>query len=171
MPPHPVPLPQRWRGGRGRAMKNGDFLDMLHRHVTRENKKWTIARLAREIGSGRCHVNRVLLNAEGHGHQTRRKLVALFMREFPVMWRAMVASLGWTEEGGIKKAEGERLKAKVENENGHLTPSLSPRGGEGEEKDVPQNVPQGTFDVEQKKALPKNLEKFLQARGRGRELE
>jgi hypothetical protein len=115
-------------------MKNKDFLDILHRHVTAENKKWTVGRLASAIGSNRSHVNSVLMNAPEHGHRTRNKLVLLFIREFPVMWRALVASLNW-------------------DENGHV---------------IPQDVPQGTLDVEQKKAIPKSLAKFLGQGGRGR---
>ena len=109
---------------------------MLHRHVTSENKKWTVGRLASAIGSNRSHVNSVLMNAPEHGHRTRKKLVLLFIREFPVMWRAMVESLNWTEEGEVNVGEDA------------------------------QNVPQGTLDVEQKKAIPKSLSKFLQMRGR-----
>jgi hypothetical protein len=82
-------------------MKNNDFLDMLHGHVTADGKKWTVGRLATAIGSNRAHVNSVLTNAPGRGYQTRRKLVKLFIREFPGMWRAMVASLNWTESGEI----------------------------------------------------------------------
>jgi hypothetical protein len=80
------------------------------------------------------------MNVPEHGHRTRKKLVLLFIREFPVMWRALVASLNWTAEGEVKG---------------------------GVAGDVPQNVPQGTLDVEQKKAIPKSLVKFLGARGEG----
>ena len=131
-------------------MKNKDFLDMLHRHVTSENKKWTVGRLASAIGSNRSHVNSVLMNVPEHGHRTRKKLVLLFIREFPVMWRALVASLGWDENGNI--------------EHRTSNPEHSMKGGE--DGDVPQNVPQGTLDVEQKKAIPKSLSIFLKTRGR-----
>jgi hypothetical protein len=90
----------------GCAMKNKEFLDMLHRHVTSENKKWTVGRLAEAIGSNRSHVNSVLMNVPEHGHRTRKKLVLLFIREFPVMWRSMVASLNWDENGSMNVPQG-----------------------------------------------------------------
>ncbi|MEN6533345.1 MAG: hypothetical protein ABFD89_06760 [Bryobacteraceae bacterium] len=86
-------------------MKNHKFYWLLHEpRDGRGLPCWTVAMLAREIGSGRAHVTEVLNNVPGHGGKTRRKLVAVFRGHFPY-WREMLAALGWTECGELLNAE------------------------------------------------------------------
>lgn len=81
-------------------MKNKDFLGLLHAQRHPSGRKWTIEKLATAISGNRGHVNDVLNNKPGHGGQTRRKLAALFQKDFP-SWRAMLATLGWDESGNL----------------------------------------------------------------------
>lgn len=66
----------------------------------RGRRLWTVERLAQAICSNRAHVNQVLNNKPGRGHQTRRKLVGVLKSNFE-SWREMLAALGWTESGEL----------------------------------------------------------------------
>ena len=82
-------------------MKN-DFMDLLHGE---RDGPWTVEKLAAGIYASRCHVNMVLRNAAvagkaGYGKQTRPKLVQFFKGHFTA-WRAMLAALGWDENGNV----------------------------------------------------------------------
>ena len=82
-------------------MKNARFYELLRIPQTAAGEPmWNVQRLATEIGSSRSHVTEVLNNQPGHGHQTRRKLVRLFRRNF-TYWPDLLLALGWTVEGKI----------------------------------------------------------------------
>jgi hypothetical protein len=82
-------------------MKNHKFYCLMRDPRGADNKPiWTVARLAREMGSSRAHVAEVLNNVPGHGHRTRPKLISVLRSNF-AFWRDMVAALGWDERGKL----------------------------------------------------------------------
>ena len=84
-----------------------DFLDMLHITTYQDGqgtKKWTVAKLAEEIGSSRSRVIDVLNSKPGHGRRIRPKLARLIRQKFP-MWCGMLAALNWDENGRLTTGE------------------------------------------------------------------
>jgi hypothetical protein len=61
--------------------------------------KWTVAKIAAAIYSGRAHVTQVLNNEPGRGGQTRAKLIKFFRKEFPETSEQILESLGWVRAG------------------------------------------------------------------------
>jgi hypothetical protein len=59
---------------------------------------WTVGKVAQAIYSNRAHVTEVLLNREGRGGNTRRKLVRFFKENFH-NWKELIDALGWDEAG------------------------------------------------------------------------
>jgi len=101
------------------------FYYLLHKQAV---PKFTTERLARAIGSGRCHVNKVLNNRPDQiskhpktqpgrnahvpkyhsgkiGGRTRRKLAAYFQQHFQRDAAEMLAELGWDENGDFVPRE------------------------------------------------------------------
>jgi len=79
-------------------MKNGRVIWLLSCQNDQTGQPLTIATLARRIGSSYAHVNRVLANAPGRGHQTRRKLA-------PLLSEPVLRELGWDKSGALVPRE------------------------------------------------------------------
>lgn len=58
------------------------------------SRRMTVGELARRIGAGRTHVQLVLSNVPGRGHQTRRKLA-------PHLTAEELRALGWGPDGSL----------------------------------------------------------------------
>ena len=91
-------------------MKNQRFYQLLHMGRQANGEAWTTSALAASIQSGRAHVTEVLNNEPGHGHQTRRKLAAVFKANF-TFWRDLLLALGWDEGGNILAVEGRLMES------------------------------------------------------------
>jgi hypothetical protein len=82
-------------------MKNREFNVTLRRLPGCPQGRWTVAKQAGELMTGRAHLTGVLGNLPGRGGQTRWKVVTLFKRRWPEQAPALLAVLGWTSEGGL----------------------------------------------------------------------
>ena len=84
-------------------MKNKDFMGLLR------DEGYSVEKLAAGIFSDRAHVNKVLRNwvpsdRTSYGKRTRRKLARFFATKFATA-PAMLAVLGWDENGELRKCE------------------------------------------------------------------
>lgn len=82
--------------------KNKLFYRLLHavKDETGNRPKWTLEKIAAAIYVNRPHLTDVINNKQGHGKQTRPKLVRFFRENFE-QWRAILSALGWDENGNL----------------------------------------------------------------------
>src|SRR5579872_4290787 len=80
-------------------MKNERFYWLMHEPRDGGRPRWTVEKMAEEIGVSRPRLTDTLNNKPGRGGQIRRKAVAFFKREFATTWPEILKELGWDEAG------------------------------------------------------------------------
>ena len=82
------------------CMKNREFHFKLRKLRTASGERWTVGRIAETIYVSRARLNDVLNNKQGHGGQTRAKVVKFFDKHMPEQKAELMAAMGWSVEGG-----------------------------------------------------------------------